>query len=182
MSAGGTFQFTLPRGERLTTPKGGNEMLKVSIHAPAGGATLVPRLRKLGVDVSIHAPAGGATCLPRASRITATGFNSRSRGGSDSRRASARHARSCSFNSRSRGGSDDGRGTAVTDTLRFQFTLPRGERPGARSTGSGRQGFNSRSRGGSDNNFCTTTTEALKFQFTLPRGERLPSAGRSCVV
>ena len=34
------FQFTLPRGERLDCLQGGVEGDGVSIHAPAGGATV----------------------------------------------------------------------------------------------------------------------------------------------
>ena len=55
----------------------------------------------------------------------------------------------------------------------FQFTLPRGERPG--SLFHSRilsQGFNSRSRGGSDLKQADNPTVLNEFQFTLPRGER----------
>ncbi len=78
------FQSTRPRGARLTSVVAVNYTFGVSIHAPAGGATLLfllcsffryrfnPRARggrDLGVslhtlkrlNVSIHAPAGGAT-------------------------------------------------------------------------------------------------------------------------
>ncbi len=37
-------------------------MLRVSIHAPAGGATFDAGLTPTVIAVSIHAPAGGATC------------------------------------------------------------------------------------------------------------------------
>ena len=76
------FQFTLPRGERPalasrgarspcfnSRSRGGSDpcytkvltIAKVSIHAPAGGATGNRREGQRGVRVSIHAPAGGAT-------------------------------------------------------------------------------------------------------------------------
>ena len=35
--------------------------VKVSIHAPAGGATPTPDDKVINMIVSIHAPAGGAT-------------------------------------------------------------------------------------------------------------------------
>ena len=79
------FQFTLPRGERPhnnavlnkglgfnSRSRGGSDMpynrwggaAKVSIHAPAGGATRCFGFQGLAADVSIHAPAGGATLVP----------------------------------------------------------------------------------------------------------------------
>ena len=79
------FQSTLPRGERqvpidkksVTDSGAWIETLeniegilgeegrspRVSIHAPAGGATLLNRLTFFHSWVSIHAPAGGATFL-----------------------------------------------------------------------------------------------------------------------
>ena len=152
MSAGSTFQFTLPRGERredlagghllavfqFTLPRGERRVAAlederralVSIHAPAGGATssATPGHRSV-IVVSIHAPAGGATPLCCALGSVAGCFNSRSRGGSDPFPV------------------EEGQGIFGA----FQFTLPRGERP--RRGLSGRQRrprFNSRSRGGSD--------------------------------
>ena len=59
------------------------------------------------------------------------------------------------FNSRSREGSDGGL-NGVYLLLAFQFTLPRGERPGMR---------------------LNTCSRLILFQFTLPRGERLEAVG-----
>ena len=129
LGAGVGFQFTLPRGERLD------------------------KARALIADqiVSIHAPAGGATrrtpCRPHPLRR----FNSRSRGGSDTRPATfcagttsvsihapaggatrhhpRRRRTPARFNSRSRGGSDSTPTPPYAPTPMFQFTLPRGERP-----------------------------------------------------
>ena len=98
------FQFTLPRGERPSGYSAGSVPERVSIHAPAGGATWDTSLDRGLALVSIHAPAGGATSIktplirsevfqftlprgerhPRAFILSPTrGFNSRSRGGSD---------------------------------------------------------------------------------------------------
>ena len=59
------------------------EILNVSIHAPARGATfrLCPDLHL--VQVSIHAPARGATITTVTQSVSDTGFNPRSREGSD---------------------------------------------------------------------------------------------------
>ena len=99
------FQFTLPRGERQLLGEAGGAELDVSIHAPAWGATPRRPPRKDHDNVSIHAPAWGATIstaragvifvfqftLPRGERpilvdfsgVFPSGFNSRSRVGSD---------------------------------------------------------------------------------------------------
>ena len=40
-------------------------LLKISIHAPAGGATGIGNQTAQRIDISIHAPAGGATLCRR---------------------------------------------------------------------------------------------------------------------
>ena len=122
------FQSTLPRGERHIFPKlcfdsehfnprsregsdmvngAGRLRVKISIHAPARGATHVATNLTNGAKISIHAPARGATIytgglakvtlfqstLPRGERRGVTvsnpqviNFNPRSREGSDTTR------------------------------------------------------------------------------------------------
>ena len=147
------FQFTLPRGERL-----GNTiatvLLPVSFNSRSRGGSDVPATAK---DMENHAfqftlPRGERrkprprrrSCkpfqftLPRGERLQPTdddvrafsGFNSRSRGGSDQEEAS-KSTPAARFNSRSRGGSDRGLPPTHRHTKEFQFTLPRGERLGA---------------------------------------------------
>ena len=207
------FQFTLPRGERParawracpipcfnSRSRGGSDLwsvqncsfLRVSIHAPAGGATsaavqdvkttwfqfTLPRGERhdglanctISRCVSIHAPAGGATFLP--SRPSSLGM----------------------FQFTLPRGERLWNQWFRDQNLQFQFTLPRGERLDRRQGFPRAKGFNSRSRGGSDKNFlwiklsCTcfnsrsrggSDTERsieargiIEFQFTLPRGER----------
>ena len=55
------FQSTLPQGERHSGWDAKTVAVFVSIHAPAGGATLTMRMEAAYTEVSIHAPAGGAT-------------------------------------------------------------------------------------------------------------------------
>ena len=55
------FQSTRPRGARHDLDKNFKANVDVSIHAPAGGATLDSYWRIRNGSVSIHAPAGGAT-------------------------------------------------------------------------------------------------------------------------
>ena len=165
------FQFTLPRGER--------QPLAVASLSPLSFQFTLPRGERhailFGIDfddrVSIHAPAWGATGRPLRSPYSPQCFNSRSRVGSDCRGA-FRRLRDAGFNSRSRVGSDrtpPGRGLQEVVSIHapawgatpaagwhhrrgnvsihapawgatfafpvtnpngeFQFTLPRGERP-----------------------------------------------------
>ena len=99
------FQSTLPRRERLWTKKNWTADDKISIHAPAKGATeagaasknaaifqstLPRRERRLrrknrqgDHDISIHAPAKGATVFSNNYLTFFCNFNPRSREGSD---------------------------------------------------------------------------------------------------
>ena len=167
------FQSTLPRGERRSSLKmsirascfnprsragsdaalnATDNTIKVSIHAPARGATVsLFRMDKCSGNVSIHAPARGATIRDICRRRCGTfSFNPRSRAGSD---ILVKHrlvtVPRVSIHAPARGA------TRRTRTLcadpRFQSTLPRGERLLSVSP----PGFPVRS-----------------FQSTLPRGER----------
>ena len=126
------------------------------------------------------------------SQTSSRGFNSRSREGSDRNEQRVCTQHSC-FNSRSREGSDSHLGIECL-RLRFQFTLPRGERrrrigellpcgdvsihaPARGATAlslqdGAKERFNSRSREGSDTLLCKGGESIAGFQFTLPRGER----------
>ena len=60
--------------------------MKVSIHAPAWGATAEGRIGgQVVLLVSIHAPAWGATILEGMVSLEAVGFNPRARVGRDRR-------------------------------------------------------------------------------------------------
>ncbi len=102
------------------------------------------------IDVSIHAPARGATKHSVLSKNIVYGFNSRTRAGCDAksadgatftgwfqfthprgvRRQKPRHRIRVimSFNSRTRAGCDTIRHRTYCDVYRFQFTHPRGVR------------------------------------------------------
>ncbi len=62
------FQFTRPRGARLTLRALLRRSRRVSIHAPARGATKGPPNMESNLSVSIHAPARGATEVGRGRR------------------------------------------------------------------------------------------------------------------
>ena len=62
-----SFQSTLPRGERRKNFDMSKRVDKISIHAPARGATLISAPGWSHKAISIHAPARGATCVGRVS-------------------------------------------------------------------------------------------------------------------
>ena len=144
------FQSTLPRGERRCKGERRGLYSRISIHAPARGATFDGCAEEIAEYISIHAPARGATLFVNT----------------------------------------------IKATLKFQSTLPRGERlylivisttPFPISIHAPARGatlyifftfytikyFNPRSREGSDDVETGITHDYRKFQSTLPRGERL---------
>ena len=165
------FQSTLPRGERRATSFIFSAYPAISIHAPARGATDANHTYLLSIHISIHAPARGATrvCIDQHLRgvisihapargATIRGrpggyphqdFNPRSREGSDCFLLLSGYV-SKNFNPRSREGSDSFFHPTRSPVVRFQSTLPRGERR--------------------DHTLEIHCVE--RFQSTLPRGER----------
>ncbi len=135
------------------------------------GSDLHPISPSLIKPVSIHAPAWGATfflllifslgrfqsTLPRGERRKKQGKHSIKKTG---------------FNPRSRVGSDLLSLTTRLKTPLFQSTLPRGERRLAESKSIIARSFNPRSRVGSDQLMMKVKPAYRKFQSTLPRGER----------
>ena len=105
LAAASLFQSTLPRGERRCRTGRVIQILGISIHAPARGATHLRHFFGRSGCISIHAPARGAT---------------RGRSGDGK---ILEH-----FNPRSREGSDPATRCLLCLQSEFQSTLPRGER------------------------------------------------------
>ena len=164
------FQSTRPRGARQTTSFGDLMAERVSIHAPARGATgnLVgllaakecfnPRARE-GRDianravesrelVSIHAPARGATKEKHYELNRQDCFNPRAREGRDKSARSLTAAKEC-FNPRAREGRDLFEG-CFCGKKTFQSTRPRGARRRGAAGAAGSKRFNPRAREGRD--------------------------------
>ena len=79
------FQSTLPRRERAAWEFFLQIFQRISIHAPAEGATQTkPLVFHPVLSISIHAPAEGATLYIAYKTKVSVDFNPRSRGGSDS--------------------------------------------------------------------------------------------------
>ena len=144
------FQSTLPRGERQPgyrkhkegtyfnprSREGSDESEvvaiaanpKISIHAPARGATSRMERHGRNQQISIHAPARGATqatprctCSPRFQSTLPRG---------ERPLLAAGQLLQQYFNPRSREGSDGGSRNKAEAVKLFQSTLPRGERLG----------------------------------------------------
>ena len=133
---------------------------RVSIHAPAWGATGRDVHVHQGADVSIHAPAWGAT---RASRAFST---------------------SPSFQSTHPRGVRRNRIPATFwDSPRFQSTHPRGvRRPKPRCGRTTVMCFNPRTRVGCDGSVPSAVCNTSEFQSTHPRGVRPYYSGRMVAI
>ncbi len=101
--------------------------IRVSIHAPARGATRTGAIGPERRTVSIHAPARGATRHPRARESAEPRFNPRSRTGSD-RPLAASMSTSRLFQSTLPHGERLDCCSIGRPNWSFQSTLPHGER------------------------------------------------------
>ena len=166
------FQFTLPRGERLDERRRPTQNPRSFNSRSRVGSDASPGSRPAHRRVSIHAPAWGATRRLAPPRPTSESFNSRSRVGSDQARQ-ARMKLFSRFQFTLPRGERPRHQKNPPKLFRFQFTLPRGERPLASAFALRTiRSFNSRSRVGSDSLQAFVPVSIKKFQFTLPRGER----------
>ena len=164
------FQFTLPHGERpgdfvmlsfegrvsIHAPAWGATGRAeptvaqgfVSIHAPAWGATPTTSARIAALEVSIHAPAWGATSLsPDAWPIPGVSIHAPA-WGATRRVHRARQLLDVSIHAPAWGATP--RVSRRSARRAFQFTLPHGERHHRRHRRLRLRRFNSRSRMGSD--------------------------------
>ena len=99
------FQFTRPRGARPRQGDGQNQ-----------------------ITVSIHAPTGGATTTVKDRYVLHKSFNSRAHGGRDYYEMLKTGTITVSIHAPTGGATEEGRLAALG--IQFQFTRPRGARPG----------------------------------------------------
>ena len=121
------FQFTLPRGERRMTETPNWDATKFQFTLPRGERHILILLIGNIVIVSIHAPARGATHPYTPHRKHCHSFNSRSREGSDEAQAEVDNIETVSIHAPARGATSRMHVLRTSSTV-FQFTLPRGER------------------------------------------------------
>ena len=139
-----------PTGGATAGSLGGRFRREVSIHAPTGGATGRPTKSSPNTAFQFTRPRGARPTSPPTPNRSRR-FNSRAHGGRDPERHSVRRGRRVSihaptggatkslckwfniggFNSRAHGGRDGARKTALPTGVLFQFTRPRGARPGS---------------------------------------------------
>ena len=144
------FQSTRPRGARLSILWRRANIARVSIHAPARGATALRRIiRSPSLAVSIHAPARGATRYVRLRKLQGASFNPRAREGRD------RVALLCS-----------------ETFLVFQSTRPRGARLLNEVFECADMQFQSTRPRGARHDLYGVIVTRLMFQSTRPRGAR----------
>ena len=143
------FQSTLPRGERRVPSIAILPPFRISIHAPARGATPKGATTATGLYISIHAPARGATQSPRSFLRCPRYFNPRSREGSDT----------------------EGKALVMLVVL-FQSTLPRGERRLYCFSKSNSKQISIHAPARGATSIILSFLYAPIFQSTLPRGER----------
>ncbi len=155
------FQFTRPQGARPEDVKAFEES-RVSIHAPARGATQARQERRCGMRVSIHAPARGATAQRRACWRSRAFQFTRPQGA----RPVALHARRIrqivSIHAPARGATRLQALDRVAARVVSIHAPARGATPCADDTKTSGQGFNSRARKGRDkrreNSFARTSS------------------------
>ena len=144
------FQSTLPRGERPRLMVSTMSVLRVSIHAPTRGATMLSEENIAVPDVSIHAPTRGATKNRFFFVMTyAVSIHAPTRGATKNQ---TKPKRIDGFQSTLPRGERHKKYVYRLEEWKFQSTLPRGERRQTRLYLMG----------------------ARWFQSTLPRGERHP--------
>ena len=126
--------------------------------------------RKAVRKVSIHAPARGATAAQTTTQTTQTCFNSRARKGRD--RVTNREDRvdPVSIHAPARGATSTPR--PGRSRRWFQFTRPQGARHSGPWTREPPWSFNSRARKGRDASLADADVQQLAFQFTRPQGAR----------
>ncbi len=164
-----SFQSTPPRGGRRGACGNRQHRCTVSIHAPAGGATVYAKTDYDIPVVSIHAPAGGATFKCFADRHYRNGVSIHAPAGGATPIVCTWMSGFSAFQStpprggRRRGLCDLGR------LVRFQSTPPRGGRPASVATGERRNSFNPRPRGGGDS-IADRSGQSIRRFNPRPRG------------
>ena len=165
------FQSTHPQGVRLCNQALLRRIQRVSIHAPARGATNWCFRPALDLPVSIHAPARGATAKwavgSRSSLFQSTHPQGVRQGG----KWSIHYIQV--FQSTHPQGVRPGSCDTSISLREFQSTHPQGVRLNSfNRTKGGSQSFNPRTRKGCDAQIPTLPAEYWKFQSTHPQGVR----------
>ncbi len=152
----------------------------VSIHAPARGRDFGDKLFKLHIIiVSIHAPRGARRQVTDFRRQRPSGFNPRARAGRDGPGVTPRPGRG-RFNPRARAGRDSQIYIIAANLQGFQSTARAGRDLTRHFHAPVKQSFNPRARAGRDARSLYSREILSQFQSTRPRGRDRLSARCSC--
>ena len=155
------FQSTPPRGGRPCQLQQLRHLRKVSIHAPARGATDLRHLFGSRLVVSIHAPARGATCRLPSSSMRQAGFNPRPRAGGDHRRLNIGDDQRVSIHAPAQGATQSSAAALTDDRVSIHAPAQGATRRGPTASPPSRR-FNPRPRAGGDHGLVAVgSVEAL---------------------
>ena len=187
------FQFTRPRGGatlprartraehsfnsrahggRDRTRRRGGGVRRVSIHAPTGGATPARDSSMTHAAFQFTRPRGARQVL-RVATLHLGRFNSRAHGGRDIRHPHRDRVVVVSIHAPTGGATS--RRSATATSRRFQFTRPRGARPGGLAVEEGILVSIHAPTGGATQQSAASRRMGA-FQFTRPRGARPDAA------
>ena len=121
---------------------------RVSIHAPARGATVVIGIPNWLAKFQSTPPRGGRLAIVAGTATSFVGFNPRPRAGGDLAAKDASLPIMVSIHAPARGATYGG--AAVIQIIVFQSTPPRGGRPRCLGNEHDHSGFNPRPRAGGD--------------------------------
>ena len=187
------FQFTLPHGERLHRRPRFPELLRFQFTLPHGERPQICQFFGNVINVSIHAPAWGATqsipppipstwfqfTLPHGERLPSATPKSLiaefqfTLPHGERQVQEMGYAMCYGFNSRSRMGSDPVVQELPRAGWKFQFTLPHGERLVSLALAVADLAFQFTLPHGERQAYSQPSGFQSRFQFTLPHGERL---------
>ena len=173
------FQSTRPHGARPHGYPEAIEYSRVSIHAPARGATALPPAWNGTLIVSIHAPARGATRRRADADVEPRGFNPRARTGRDSRGQYESLSHSVSIHAPARGATC-WHGQSASSAM-FQSTRPHGARLYAGFDKAIAMVFQSTRPHGARRIHSSSLLNHMQFQSTRPHGARPEADGGYCV-
>ena len=146
-------------------------MIRISIHAPARGATNKIDKLTAAITISIHAPARGATLRLDKLMFFCMHFNPRSRKGSDTF-GTLYHSRRRKFQSTLPQGERQPPYTVYDRDGAFQSTLPQGERQHQYTISFMFIHISIHAPARGATTWSVAGAEAGEFQSTLPQGER----------
>ena len=165
-----SFQFALPHGERPSSKSPNPSTARFQFALPHGERLIADQIQMLGSKVSIRAPAWGATRATAQTVAAHRSFNSRSRMGSDATQTTLTLTGEVSI--RAPAWERLVNITSEILSFLFQFALPHGERRRMWCGKNAVTQFQFALPHGERQARVGDELLGLEFQFALPHGER----------